>query len=488
MTHTRREFLWKSGRGLIASAAVIKGLDSLFLTNALAQAAADDYKALVCVFLFGGNDSNNIVIPITNPNRQAYDDARGDNVMLALTLADLANTHITPPSDPANEYALHPQLNTGAYGGLYQLWNTGNAGIVVNTGTIIDPSTSKDQLRQGINRPYQLFSHSDQQSAWQTSSSTGPYPTGWGGRIADRVRGLQTFPVVSSIAGVQVFTQGSLTRPLIVSPAPTRLDQLLTINRTSDTDGLSQIVAFDRGDGNAQLVKASANLVADTLNFRAQLIAAGDDQPVTPFPPTSLGNQLKQVAKLIKAGQGGLAGITRQIFFVSIGGFDTHNNQGRVGGTQGNLWLQVSEAIAALYQETVALNVANNVTTFTCSDFSRTLKPANPGGQVGTDHAWGSHQFVVGGAVKGGDFYGTYPSLELGGNSDYDVGSGARGRWIPTQSVDQFGYTLANWYGVLPEDLPYVFPNIGRFSPPDLGFMTAPTGAASRSRARKSKK
>ncbi len=466
--------------GTLSAFAMVQGVEKLFLTNALAQSNGD-YKALVCVFLFGGNDANNIVIPYT-----AYDDVygpvRGDPVGLAIQKNNLLQ--ITPPSDPSgNVYGLHPALGTIAgqpNDGIFSLWNQGKAAIAVNTGSMIDPSTTKDLLRQGINRPYQLFSHSDQQAAQQSSQSTGPSPTGWGGRLADKLVG-QTFPVCTSISGVQVFTQGSLTRPLIANPSPTRIDQLLVINRDFDPDNpIDQLVALDRGGGNFMLVQSAAQVAFDSLDIRAKLRMAGDPAIATVFPSqNSLADQLKQVAKLIKTSRDFLTGVNRQVFFVSMGGFDTHNNQGTENGTQAGLWVKVSQAMTAFYQATVELGLSANVTQFTISDFSRTLKPANPGAGVGSDHAWGSHHFVIGDAVKGGDFYGQFQDMTIGGASDYDLVSGGRGRWIPTQSVDQYAYTLANWYGLLPADVPDVFPNIGRYSPQDLGFMQAPAGRAS---------
>jgi uncharacterized protein (DUF1501 family) len=472
-----------TGCGMLSAVALVKGLDTLFLTNALAEAGGDvDYKALVCVFLFGGNDANNIVIPYTNYADYAAVRDSGGTVQLAIQQGNLLR--ITPPSDPNGyEYGLHPALGTGpTNNGLYSLWNQGKAAIAVNTGTMIDPNTTKDQLRQGINRPYQLFSHSDQQATFQNAQAVGPsvagWATGWGGRVADRLRGSQIFPVVTSISGVQVFTQGFLTRPLIAGAAPTRIDQLLRIDRDfAPATPIDQIVALDRGDGSATLVRASANITQDALDIRNALRAAGDPTPATIFPNTGLGNQLKQVAKIIKTSREFLTNINRQVFFVAIGGFDTHNNQGTEAGNQANLWTQVSQAMTSFYQATVELGVSANVTSFTMSDFSRTFKPANPGAGVGTDHAWGGHFFVIGDAVRGGDFYGQYPDVSaIGGGQDYDLGTGSRGRWIPTQSVEQLGFTLANWYGLQAGDVPYVFPNLSRFSQQDLGFMQAPAG------------
>jgi len=499
MATTRREFLRNTACGTLSAFAMVEGVEKLFLTSALAQPnGSDDYKALVCVFLFGGNDSNNIVIPYTDyygDGVDGYWPVRGGSVNLAIQIDNLLQ--ITPPSDPlGNTYGLHPALGTVAgqpNDGLYGLWNAGKVAIAVNTGTMINPLATKDELRAGVWRPYQLFSHSDQQAAFMTSKSTGPSPTGWGGRLADRLRGSQTFPVVTSINGVQVFTQGSNTRPLIAGAHPTRIDQLLLINRDfnppEDPSPINQIVALDLGNG-TQLVKSSAQIAQDSLDIRAQLQNAGNPENPTwqaLFPNTGLGNQLRQVAKLIKTSREFLTNVHRQIFFVSLGGFDTHNNQGIETGNQANLWIQVSQAMTALYQATVELGVADRVTQFTISDFSRTFKPANPGGGVGSDHAWGGHHFVVGDAVNPGgvgDFYGTYPDVHLGADGDYDLGTGSRGRWIPKQSVDQYGFTLANWFGLQPgPDVSYVFPNLGRFDPPDLGFMGPAAGAKVNSRA-----
>lgn len=486
MATTRREFLRNTACGTLSAFAMVEGVEKLFLTSALAQPnGSSDYKALVCVFLFGGNDSNNIVIPYTDydgDGADGYGPVRGGNVQLAIQRESLLQ--ITPPSDPGGKiYGLHPALGSidgQPNDGLYSLWNQGTAAIAVNTGTMINPAATKDELRAGTWRPYQLFSHSDQQAAFMSSQSTGPSPTGWGGRLADRLRGSQTFPVVTSISGVQVFTQGSNTRPLIASAYPTHIDQLLVINHDFAPDNpIDQLVQIDLGAG-PQLIRSSAQVAQDSLDIRQQLRDAGNPENPTwqsLFPAGSLGNQLRQVAKLIKTSQEFLTNVRRQIFFVSLGGFDTHNNQGTETGTQANLWSQVSQGMTALYQATVELGVSDRVTQFTMSDFSRTFKPANPGPGVGSDHAWAGHHFAVGGAVLGGDFYGTYPDVHLGADGDYDSGSGSRGRWIPTQSVDQFAATLANWFGLQPGDIPYVFPNLGRFSPQDLGFMATTAGA-----------
>jgi uncharacterized protein (DUF1501 family) len=226
-------------------------------------------------------------------------------------------------------------------------------------------------------------------------------------------------------------------------------------------------------DQDYKLVRAASDTRTSALQTRAAL-ASVNPALTTLFPNTSLGRQLLQVARVIKASTDPAAGINmkRQIFFTQIGGFDTHSNQHPTAlGGQDALLQQVSQAMNAFYNATVELGVADDVTTFTLSDFGRTLQPAGSGAGVGSDHAWGNHHLVLGGAVRGGTFYGTYPTLALGGPDDTDGGSSPRGRWIPTTSVEQYAATLANWYGLSTSDLPAVFPLISRFSTSNLGFM-----------------
>ncbi len=477
MAQTRREFLRNTACGTLAATAMVRGLDKLFLVNAFAKPADfTDYKALVCVFLFGGNDSNNIVIPYTDYAQ--YDAIRGQGVNLAIAQSNLLQ--ISPPS-AGRDFGLHPALGP-AGSGLHGLWGQGKVAILVNAGTLIQP-ISRDDYQRGIGRPYQLFSHSDQVTAYQTSYGQGHASSGWAGRLADRIQGSQTFPVVTSINGVQMFSAGVYTKPLIIGTG--RLDQALTVTRNYPEIG--QLVQIEQADGTRTIVQNSANLVFNALDTMRQLRDIGDPTLTTPFPNTGFANQLKQVAKIIKIATpqppGGL-GLQRQVFFVAIGGFDTHNNQGPETGQQATLWTQVSQAMTAFYNCVDAeLGLASKVTTFTMSDFSRTLKPNDPGDRVGTDHAWGGHHFVMGGAVNGGDFYGTFPRFTLGADDDVDNGGGARGRFLPTTSVDQYAATMALWYGLDPADLPIVFPNLSRFSQADLGFMmqgTAPVASAER--------
>ncbi len=450
MKHSRRDLLRYGACGLLGRAAFISGFDRFSLISAMAAPAAVpvDYKALVCIFMFGGNDSNNTVISLDNYTR--YATSRG---ILALPQAQLLP--ISPKS--GGNYGLHPNLT-----GLQPLFQSKALAILCNVGTLTAPIQKAD-YRAGTH-PYQLFSHSDQQAQWQTSISTSNSPSGWGGRMSDATQDAATgFPTICSIAGVSVFTVGARTQPIAIAAAPTPLNQTL---RLVQPDGaISWIPTIDQSSTSPTLVSASANLTRFALNNSGLL--STNPTITTPFPNTGLANQLLQVAKMISVSSS--LGLRRQIFFCSIGGFDTHTVQ---LSTQMNLLQQLGDAMAAFYKATVDLGISSKVTTFTLSDFSRTFTPAGTvATTVGSDHAWGSHQFVMGDSVLGGDIYGAFPDLVVGGNRDTDTGTGARGRWIPTTSVDEYASTLALWYGLSNSDLAIAFPNIGVFPTSNLGFM-----------------
>lgn len=459
MHQTRRAFLRTLACGAIGSAAVVSGTARLFQAQALAASGAPtDYKALVCVFLFGGNDSNNTVVPLDD--YVGYAAVRGE---LALPQASLLP--IKPPSDGRN-FGLHPSLTR-----LHELWQQGKVGVIANVGTLIEPLTRDAYHAHPELRPVQLFSHPDQQRGWQTAFATGPISSGWGGRVADVYQTSHTvFPTTTSIDRLSLFATGNATSPLVVPSAPTPLNQTLVLKHKGDTaDGsaLRTLLDLASSEGSPTLVRAAARINARAIE---NSLALNVDPTInTQFPDTSLANALKQAAKLIAFGRS--INLSRQIFFCSLGGFDTHGNQGRETGTQATLLQTVSDAMGAFYDATVELGVASQVTTFTMSDFSRTFKSAGSGAGVGSDHAWGSHQFVMGDSVKGGDFYGRFPTLALNSPDDIDEGPTARGRWIPTMSVDQFGATLATWFGVSTSDLAHVFPHIGKFDTVNLGFM-----------------
>jgi uncharacterized protein (DUF1501 family) len=350
---------------------------------------------------------------------------------------------------------------------------------VVNVGTLIQP-VSRDDYQAGRFRPYQLFSHSDQQTEWQTSVANSPFPTGWAGRAAD-VFGIDPsgFPTIASVSGVTIFSAGAATRPIVLPDSNTTLANALKLRRAADAQSgsaLMDLLSLDGSGDSPTLVRDGAAITGQAI-ANSQALQMGQDVS-SPFPNTGLGRQLKQVARLIKLAPS--LGIGRQIFFCSIGGFDTHNNQNpnadpvNFGNGQPSLLSQVSQGMSAFYTcVSGELGVGSQVTTFTESDFSRTFKTGGQGTATGTDHAWGSHQFVMGDGVVGGNFYGTYPTLALGGPNDADGGGSPRGRWIPTTGVDQYAATLATWFGVPASSLSTVVPNIGNFPSADLGFMSS---------------
>ena len=468
MAQTRRQFLFQTGCGALSASALLSGLGRFALIDALAQSPSG-YRALVCVFLFGGNDANNTVIPYTNYSD--YGSVRGGAVF-AVPQADLLQ--INPPSMGGLTFGLHPKLGEafGTNPSLFDLWNQGAAAIVCNTGPLIKPLARSEYL-SGLARPYQLFSHSDQQNLWQTSYANSPRQIGWAGNTVDNTGGSgSAFPAIASTSGVTVFSTGQNTRPLVLSAAPTPLNATLKLFKYGNNppeQALLDALMFNGQDPMPALIQGAAQITTNALAASASLNA--DPTLATQFPSSTLGNQLKQVAKLISLGP--LLGVNRQVFFVSLGGFDTHTGQGAFNTNNGQAGLlgQLSQAIGAFYSATIELGISNAVTLFTSSDFSRTFVPG--GGNTGTDHAWGSHQFVVGGGVAGGDFYGEYPPLVLGAMQDTDSGSGARGRWIPTTSVDQYAATLADWYGLASSNRTLVFPNIGNFPQQTLGFMNS---------------
>ena len=476
MKQSRRDFLCRTGQAL-GAAAFASGVKQFGLVNALAQSAPADYKALVCIFLSGGNDGNNTVVPNDSAGYQAYSTVRNAS---GLALAQSSLIPITPPSIGA-QFGLHPSLSpevadpTQQFKGLLPLWTAQKLAIVCNVGPLVAPMTRTQYQNNTVPKPYQLFSHSDQVAQQQTGISNVRSQTGWGGRTADKTGGFNggtILPMVISVAGINIFNQGMTTSPLGIAPAPTALNQVLVLNgfgSGADETARRNSMDFLRTiDLTPALIAATSNTTQQALNI-AQAFGV-DPTLTTVFPTTTLGNQLKQVAKVMKLNQTSL-GLQRQIFFCTLGGFDTHQNQLT---SQVTLLGQLSQAMKAFYDATVELGIDSRVTTFTLSDFGRTLQPSGSGGSVGTDHAWGNHLFVMGGAVKGGDFYGVagsngsvFPALQLSGPNDTDT----RGRWIPTTSTDQYAATLASWYGLAAADLSYVFPLVGNFSPATLGFM-----------------
>jgi uncharacterized protein (DUF1501 family) len=446
---TRRAFI-RVGAATIGSLA----LRPFGLLPALAQ-SGPDYRALVCVFLFGGNDSNNSIIPMDDAHYQAYNSIRG---VLTLSGTDLVN--VTSASNAP--YAFHAKLTE-----LASLFSSKELAVVANVGSLVQPLTRAQYQAAQMPIPSNLFSHLDQQTQWQTSVAQGNSPTGWAGRVADYIASQKinssAFPTFFSVAGNSLQGEGLNTQPVAVAPG----QSLQLAGFSSASSSQARLNAMDNlltTDSGLALVQAANSTLANSINDANALSSALAKATTlkTQFPTTSIGAQLKQVAQIIQV-QSSL-GMRRQIFFCSLGGFDTHTNE---VNTHLTLYPQLSPALAAFYDATQELGMAQNVTTFTESDFNRTFQPTS--GQ-GSDHGWGGHHFVVGGAVQGGQIYGAFPTFELGGPNDTDT----RGRWIPTTSIDQYGATLCSWFGVPDTALPTIFPNFPNFGSTKLGFVTPP--------------
>jgi uncharacterized protein (DUF1501 family) len=448
----RRNFL--KGLGALTAANTLPGLS---LMNAYAQ-AANDYRALVCVFLYGGNDGNNMVVPVQAAEYDVYAQGRGAGAGgLALPQASLV-----PLAQPGGaRFGLHANLAP-----LQQVWANGDLALLVNTGPLVQPVTRAQYRANRSTRPANLFSHDDQQEQMQTAIPNNQANLGWGGRLGDRVVTLNagsTVPMNISVGGNDVFLKGQ-TVPAYSVPATGQFG-LNGFNNTAQANArraaMEQLFALDRQN---QMVRATGDMIVGAVNASTALNAVINNNPASLAAPafqnltSGLARQLFAVAKMIE-GRTQL-GLRRQIFFAQAGGYDNHQDQ---IVDQGDRFNELGPAVRAFYNAIVALGVQNQVTLFTLSDFGRTLR-VNDGG---SDHAWGSHHLIMGGAVQGGAIYGTFPDLALGGPDDTDTD----GRWIPTVAVDQYAATLAKWFGVPDADIPAVVPNIARFATRDLGFM-----------------
>jgi uncharacterized protein (DUF1501 family) len=490
MKQNRREFLKKSACGL-SMITLATQMEHFGLMSALARnvnqtaVGGTNYKALVCVFLAGGNDGNNTVVPnhssASVSNYSAYSAARTTQ---GLAIAQNQLLPINVPRMGNLSYGLHPSLGTvtgGINNGIHELWAQNKMAVVTNCGTLVAPMSKQQYQNGSVARPYQLFSHSDQVAQYQAGLAGSNTFTGWGGRISDRMTQSSNpsglIPMITSISGAQLFTAGQTTLPLAIANAGTSLTQVLNpqgYNTTAASQ--ARLAAFNQlrsQDLNSNYIAAASHITDQAMQANQAL---GTFQGVTvTFPSTNFGNQLKQVARLIKKRTD--LDVNRQIFYVQLGGFDTHNNQ---VNNQANLLSQFSQAVRAFYDEMVAQGTQSQVTLFTMSDFGRTFNPAGSGGTVGSDHAWGNNLFVIGDSVVGSDFYGVnatngtpFPTLAFNGPDDADSGANARGRWIPTTSVDQYAATLARWFGLPEDQMSAVFPNINNFGNSNLGFMTA---------------
>jgi len=449
-THRRRFLL---GSAALGATSALPGLGVL---DAAAQAAGD-YKALVCVFLYGGNDSNNTVVPIQSAEYQQYAAPRAG---LAIPQGNLVPLN----QGAATRFGLHPSLAP-----LQPVWDAGRLAVVFNVGPLVQPVTRAQYRADRTLRPANLFSHDDQQDLWQKSSFDQDTKTGWGGRLAEQVmplNGTAGIPTGLSLSGNDVFlTSGSGAGFALPANGAFGLQGFGNGAVEQAKYNAMQALWNNAQAGPNRLIKAAGEQMfrsatgSQTLSAVANTNNAAIQTAFTSNNANSgIAQQLQRAARIID-GRTQL-GIRRQIFFVSMGGFDTHDNQ---AAGQAGRFGELAPALTAFHDAMAALGVADAVTTFTFSDFGRTLRQNG----AGTDHAWGGHHFVMGAAVRGGQTYGTFPTLTPGGPDDTDND----GRWIPTTAVDQFAATLAQWFGVAPVDLARIFPNLARFPQANLGFM-----------------
>ncbi len=441
--------------------AVASGLIAAIDRNVALAQTASDYRALVCVNLQGGNDGENTVVRTDAAGYANYANIRNVASGVNIPLAQLL------PIQPARggpAYGFHP-----ACAGLQDLFNQKKLAVVANVGMLAKPSTKPGLETGGATRPANLFSHSDQELAVQSGVYTGFERIGWGGRMADRLDAANPgtlFPPMISVQGLRTYVNGRTSVPLTVPSNPFfQLGssgegnfQYDVLRDAALREMLAQDYAGNVYDAGAQLYAqegmSASSVVAPILQNKNSVVT-----PIFASLDTDISRQLKTIATLIEGRA--QTQLRRQVFYANQGGYDTHANQLVL---QGGLLGDLAKAMKAFQDAMQALGVAQNVTLFTLSEFGRTLKPAN---NQGTDHGWGNYAFVSGGAVKGGDFYGTVPVAALDGPDDL----GKNGRWIPTTSIEQYGATLCRWFGIAEGDLPYIFPNIGAFANTSLGFM-----------------
>jgi uncharacterized protein (DUF1501 family) len=439
----RRTFL----RAMPMAAAFGGGLMGAMQRSAYAaDFTANDYKALVCVFLYGGNDGNNMLVP-TDARYAQYQVGRG---RLALARAELLDV---------GGVGFHPSM-----GAVRELWTRGKAAAVANVGPLLEP-TSLAQFRAGTARvPANLFSHSDQQQQWHIGSAESSVRTGWGGRVADLVMNAngnaKSLVTALALGGKSTFQNGVVSSPFALSSSGRFGFDVF--QKDDPTDAINAAFGQLLRQQREHLFEAAwletMNRSIDTQRLFNDVVSNAPALQ-TAFPASGLADQLKMIARLIAGRQ--TLGAKRQVFFASIGGFDTHGeDQLR---DQAELLSEVSTALGAFYNATIELGVSESVTTFTASDFGRDF-PAN--GNGGSDHGWGNHHLVVGGAVKGGKLYGAMPELAVGGADD-----AGGGRWIPTTSVEQYAAGFARWFGVSASDLPLIAPNLDRFGGGALAFL-----------------
>lgn len=454
---SRRRFLGQASCAAVTAIPMINTILNLKMAGSVAAAepAFGEYRALVCLFLNGGWDSFNILVPKNYPTDNTsggeYDQYAQIRQDLALNQSSLLN--INPTNTPGRRFGLHPGMPE-----IQSLFEAGRAAFVSNVGTLVEPVSKAQYLAQSANLPLGLFSHSDQIEQWQTSLPDTRTAVGWAGRMADLLQSLNEIETVSmniSLSGSNVWQSGQSVFEYAITS-----DGAVGLNGYNKEWGIYQTVPQARSAAvDSQLALEYSNLFTQAFAKSKKdamqaydIFSTATAAPLPPgatFPNTPLGNQLRMIARTI-AGRDAL-GAKRQTFFISFGGWDHHDE---VLDNTAAMFPVVSQAVGAFYNALTLLGVENQVALFTSSDFGRTLTSNGRG----SDHAWGGNHLVVGGAVNGQKIYGTYPPLY--DNNPFDVG---RGRLIPTLSVDEYFAELALWLGVSPSSLPIVLPNISRF-------------------------
>lgn len=411
----------------------------------------EDYRALVCIFLAGGCDGHNVLVPQSAAAYAAYRQIRG-----GLALPDQSASLLPITTTDGLPYALNSGLQA-----IHPLWAQRRLGAIANVGPLLAPTTRAQIVNGTATLPANLFSHADQMQQTQAGNGSGG-GTGWGGRAADAVvarNGTSRFPAAVSMSGGALFTNGTQVPSASLVPGfnldVSGMSTWPATATAARAQALNEILALD---GGVRLIQAANQVRRDALSLGTLLRSSGAGTVNTVFPGTDLGRQLQQVARVIALR--GSVGVRRQVFFVQLGGFDTHSGQ---SWQQWDLLRQLGDAMGAFYNATMELGVAPLVTSFTQSEFGRSLQPSGSG----TDHGWGNHHLILGGAVKGGQVYGRFPYPALGGADD----AGSRGALIPSTSLEQFGATLARWFGADAAGINAAFPALGAFAPQDLGFM-----------------
>ena len=498
---SRRSFLRNAAGFSLGIGATNALFDLRLLNNAVAATNTTDYKALVCLFMNGGNDGSNMLIPFDMDRYANYRSIRGDRLALWRDAAEAATRVAGNPNayygipltgTADSGYAVHNAMT-----GVQSLYNQNKLAFLPGVGTLVEPMT-RSQYRAGTRRkPPQLFSHNDQVTEWMTSVPDQISRTGWGGRTIDKMKeelirtgiptgsismsvstsGSNTWEVGDIVNQFQVGTGGAVAFTNYSGSRKTLMDKLLR-DPAVGGDPLLDAERTNLTLRDFRNINERALLNGASLSAALARLATGGTDAITgaaintafgiPSPIAAYGNlpnieqQLHTIARIIA--ERSYLGMKRQIFFCSIGGFDTHGDQ---PVAHNNLMASVSRAMAKFYAATQALNIPEKVTTFSISDFGRTFKSNG----LGTDHAWSNHHMIMGGAVSGGRVYGTFPNQTLGGPDDTDSGSGATGRFLPTTSTDEYAATLARWFGLGETELDTIFPNLTRFANRNLGFM-----------------